>query len=96
MQTMIEKRVDERLPTELPVDVGGIGGVTRNVSASGIYFETSTPYVVGSEIDFSVDLETPGGRMALKCRGEIVRVKPKDGKVGVAVRIVASAMEAVK
>jgi hypothetical protein len=89
----LEQRRDERLPTELAVDLGGTSGITRNVSASGMYFETSLPYAVGSEIDFSVDLDTPRGKLALKCRGEIVRVTPQGGKVGVAVKIIASAME---
>lgn len=88
-----ESRRDERVPTELPVDLGATTGVTRNVSASGMFFETDTAYAVGSEISFSVNLETPGGKMVLRCRGEIVRVKPTNGKVGVAVKIVESAME---
>lgn len=85
-----EKRGDERVDAQYPVDVGGAAGVTRNVSASGIYFETAVPYVVGSEVDLTIDLDTPGGTMKLRCRGEIVRVKPAEGRMGVAVKILSS------
>ena len=91
-----ENRREERVERALPVDLGGAQGVTRNVSASGVYFETDANYAVGGEIGFVVDLETTGVKMVLKCRGEIVRVTQGDGKIGVAVKIVESTMEAAK
>jgi PilZ domain-containing protein len=87
-----EMRREERVSAELAVDLGTTTGITRDVSASGMYFETDATYVVGNEIRFAVDLDTPGGKMIMKCRGEIVRVRLQDGKVGVGVKIVESAM----
>ena len=80
----------------MPVDLGTTTGVTRDVSASGVFFETDVPYTLGNEISFAMDLETAGGKMVLRCRGEIVRVKPGDGKVGVAVKITESVIEPAK
>ena len=68
--------------------------MTRDVSASGIFFEIDATYALGSSIRFTVKLDTPGGPVNLKCEGEIVRIEPRGPKVGVAVKITESAMEA--
>lgn len=88
-----EKRRDERVATALPVDLGTATGITRDVSASGVFFETDATYAVGSEISFAVELDTPGGKMILRCKGEIVRIEPRDARVGVAVKITESTLE---
>jgi hypothetical protein len=89
-----EQRREERVPTALQVRLDGATGVTRDVSASGIFFETEASYAEGSEIAFSVDLETPGGKMVLNCKGAIVRVERGQSRIGVAVRITESAIRA--
>ncbi len=69
-------------------------GVTQNVSASGVFFETNVDYAAGSEISFAIELDGPQGKkVMLRCRGEIVRVEHRDGKLGVAAKIVASKLE---
>ena len=93
--TDLENRREERVSASLPLDLGGTTGVTRDVSASGMSFESDVSYAVGSPISFAVQLDSPGGKMVLKCRGEIVRVEPSGGRVGVAVRIGESTLEAV-
>ena len=75
------------------MELGATIAVTRNVSASGMYFEADMPYAVGNEIRFAVDLETPEGRRVLRCRGEILRVRPQNGRMGMAVKILESAIE---
>jgi hypothetical protein len=87
------KRREERVNTALPVDLGTTKGITRDVSASGVYFEADATYALESEITFAVELDTPGGRMVLKCEGEIVRIEPREARVGVAVKIVESTLE---
>ena len=89
------KRREERVSTALPVDLGTATGITRDVSASGVFFETDATYALGNEISFAVELDTPGGRMMLKCEGEIVRIEPRNARVGVAVKIVESTIEPV-
>ena len=75
------------MSTRRPVRLGQATGVTRNVSASGVFFETDVPYAVGSEISFSIELIGPrGDKLVLNCRGEIVRVEVDGDKVGLAVR----------
>jgi PilZ domain-containing protein len=92
MAARLDNRTEDRVDRALPVDLGSVKGVTRNVSASGVFFETDAQYAVGSEISFVVDLETTGAKMVLRCRGGIVRVTQGDGKIGVAVKIAESSM----
>jgi hypothetical protein len=87
-----EQRREERVPASLPVGLDGGSGVTRDVSASGIFFETDASYAAGSHIRFTVAIGTPGGDMVLSCQGEIVRVEHLGAKVGVAVRITESSI----
>jgi len=89
-------RKEERVSTALPVNLGTATGITKDVSASGIFFETDVPYALDSVISFTVELDTPGGKMLLKCRGNIVRIEPLGKKVGVAVKITESTMEPVQ
>jgi hypothetical protein len=69
-------------------------GVTRNISASGVFFETEVDYAPGSEIVFAIELDGPKGeRLMLRSRGHIMRIELRGSKVGVAVKIVASKLE---
>lgn len=88
------KRKEERVETELPVRIGGVSGTIRNVSATGVFFETDTAYAAGSEINFSIELNNAvGEKMALNCRGRIVRVEDRGGKIGVATETIESRLE---
>jgi hypothetical protein len=71
----------------LPLRAGGAAGVTRDVSESGIFFETDASHAPGSRISLFIDVDTPGGRITLECSGDIVRVERHATRVGVAVRI---------
>lgn len=90
------QRKEERIVTSVPVDLGESSGITRDVSASGIFFETDASYSPGRVINFKVKLDTPSGKMKLRCWGSVVRVEPRNGKTGVAVHITESVMEASK
>ena len=89
-----EKRAAERVQSALLVRSGGVTGVTRDVSASGIFFEIDRTYDVGKKIRFVVELDSPTGKMHLNCTGSIVRVQDMGSKVGVAVKIVESQLTA--
>ena len=77
-----------------PVRLDRAAGITRNISASGVFFEAEADYAVGSKILFAIELDGPQGeKLELITRGEIVRVERRDGKACVAVKIVASKLE---
>jgi hypothetical protein len=89
-----EKRRAQRIHTALPVFLKHTAGITRDVSASGIFFWTSeSTCALGELISFSVEFKRLEGRMMLKCQGDVVRMEPRAADIGVAVKIIESAME---
>ena len=89
-----EQRQEERMSVTRPVILARGSGVTRNISSSGVFFETNADYAVGSKIIFAVELDGPQGeKLELKSRGEIVRIEHRANKVGIAVKIDASKLE---
>jgi hypothetical protein len=89
-------RKEDRVPVSLPVNLGNADCITRDVSASGVFLESNGSFVAGERIDFAIEFDSPGGKLILKCNGEIVRVEDRNGKVGVAVKIVDSVMESAE
>ena len=90
----MDKRREERMSVTRPVSLDRGTGVTRNISTSGVFFETDVGYAPGSKIIFAIELDGPQGeKLMLRSRGEIVRIELRRGKVGVAVKIVASKLE---
>ena len=92
---MDNKRSEERICRALPVNLGNTVGITRDISASGMSFETSASLALGSSIKFMVDFEGPMGKMVLKCLGQIVRAESLATGVKVGVKIIESRMEIV-
>ena len=90
----MDKRGEERMSVTRPVVLARESGVTRNISTSGVFFETNADYAVGSKIIFAIELDGPQGEnLELRSRGEIVRIEHRAGKVGMAVKIDASKLE---
>ena len=82
------KRRDERFLAKFPIVLGDKKGATRDLSASGIYFEIENEHKTGSVISFLIDLDTPGGKIKVACEAEVVRVEKLSGKCGIAARII--------
>jgi hypothetical protein len=89
-----EKRRGPRIHTALPVLLKDAKGITRDVSASGVYFWTSEiSCAPGQLISFAVELKRRKGTLLLKCQGDVVRMEPNANVIGIAVKIINSAME---
>lgn len=77
---MSEIRTGKRFPLTLPVRLAGKDGVTRNVSAAGVFVYTDSELQIGSEVEFELTLPAAavGGKsdIAVHCRGRVVRVEP--------------------
>lgn len=84
------ERGADRFDTELPVEMGDIRGLTRNISATGVYFETESGQMPGSHVHFTVEVNVQGEKLKLVCEGEVVRVDRKDGTLGIAAKLVSS------
>ena len=81
-------RRDERFLAKFPIVLGDEKGATRDLSASGIYFEIENEHKTGTVISFLIDLDTPGGKIKVACEAEVVRVEKLSGKCGIAARII--------
>ena len=91
-----EHRIEPRQPADLPLKLdSGVSAVLRDVSASGLFFETTSVQHVGDVLNIEIDLDTPGGPMKLKAQGQIVRLEAHGDRTGVAVKLLTSRLEAV-
>jgi PilZ domain len=87
---MSETRTGRRFPLQLPIRVAGKDGVTKNVSAAGIFVNADPDVEVGSEVEFDLVLpaEIVGGAadVHVQCTGRVVRVEgvPQGENGGVA------------
>ena len=84
------KRVADRFDTKLPIELNGVQGLTRNISATGVYFESQVDQKPGSVVQFIVEVDVQGEKLKMVCKGEVVRVDHKDGVVGIAVKLANS------
>ena len=87
-----EQRVNPRERLALPLKLAdGARAVTRDISATGLYFEMAGAHVLSGPVDF--ELQLPEISMKFTSSGEIVRVELKDGCTGVAVRLIDPRLE---
>lgn len=73
----------ERHSVAIPMSLGPTSGVVTDISATGVYFEIDQKQELGSEINFTLDLDTPGGMIQVQCRAKIVRLEEKSGRIGI-------------
>ena len=73
----------ERYKLALPVQLKNGIGMTRDISTSGIFFETESAHSIGETIRLSVNFE----HETLQCEARVVRVEPHNGQFGVAVEL---------
>ena len=88
-----DHRAAERFDTALTVDVEGLSARTRNISASGVYFETEVDLPIGSLLNLNVQFTHGGKQHWLACEGKVVRVTQADGRNGVAAQLLTPFFE---
>ena len=81
-----EKRREERIRLEVPVMLVNGMGMSRDISASAIYFLTDEFLPPGNPVNFLVRLDhaCPGKPLQLDCRGQVLRVEEEGEKFGIA------------
>ena len=89
-----ERRRSQRYPASLVVEMEDGKGVTRNVSASGVYIETRERPAIAGPLHFTLILEharpTP---IRLTCVGSVVRIEPHGDGFGIALAITSHEIE---
>ena len=91
----LKSRREDRLPLQYPVKLASASGLTHNISASGVFFEVDEDQSPGSEIAFTIELQTPGGPLNLVCQAQVTRVQKQNGKYGIAAKIINQEFQAV-
>lgn len=81
------ERGADRFDTELTVEMEGVFGLTRNVSDTGIYFETEAVQTPGSRVRFTVEVHAQGEKLKLDCEGEVVRLDRYGRVLGIAAKL---------
>jgi hypothetical protein len=83
------RRKEQRFSSVVDVMFEGGAGISRNVSPSGIYFETESPLAPRALLTFSVDCTMPSGEpVRMKCEASIVRIEGlPGGRIGVGAEI---------
>ena len=89
-QLLKHERGADRFTSALPVEIGGVQGLTRNISATGIYFETEAAQMPGSRVNFTVEMNTRGMKIKLVCQGKVVRVDHNGRVSGIAAKLESS------
>lgn len=76
-----ERRRSVRVNVSLPVEVRDERGFsfhsTRDLSATGCFFDRAIPHAVGARVALSFGL--PGDGRTIRCEGEVVNVPDKKG-----------------
>lgn len=88
-----EQRVDPRERLALPLKLDCGDAMTRDISATGLFFELEGKHVLQGELDF--EMQVPGIRMKFTSRGEIMRIEHSNGRTGIAVRLLNPRLEYV-
>ncbi len=93
-EARIERRRMPRYPVSLAVETEQGKGLTRDISALGIYFETEERYSAGAPIRFTLVLEySEPGPLHLSCVGEVLRVDAHGDRFGVAASITSQSIK---
>jgi hypothetical protein len=82
-----EQRRDPRELLALPLQLAcGAQATTRDISATGLFFEMEGCHAMQGPLQFELQLAQFG--MKFTAAGEIVRIEHREGRTGVAVRLV--------
>lgn len=75
-KAFVPGRKEERFQTELPVRFEGGEGVTRDVSANGVYFVTDAALELGQVVKFTMEFANfPDGPIVVNCVARVVRLE---------------------
>ena len=84
-----DRRRARRYRIDLAVELAAGRGVTRDVSESGVLFETQLTLTLGDYVEFSLVLGRfdPQGPYRVKCAGEVIRLEPHESGQSIAIHL---------
>ena len=89
-----ERRTEPRETLAVPVLIGeGEPGVTRDISASGLFFQADRERAVDSVLDIELTLASPHALFRFVTQGCVLRTERHRDRLGVAVKLLTTRME---
>ena len=89
-----QSRRHQRVPSAIAFTLDdGSDAITRDLSPSGVYFETDGQMAVGSVVRFSLQFDNPSGDLLFSCAARVVRIREESGRLGIGAEIVESRLE---
>lgn len=82
-----DQRADPRLNVEMPVQIEGAPGVTRDLSAGGLSFESPRAYAPGERVPVVVEYLLDGHNYPLRCEAQVVRCQAQGSRFLVGARL---------
>lgn len=96
LATGIDQRASERFGVGLPYTLGdGQQGQTHDLSATGVSFDSETPYVIGAIVQITLRYGLDGHNFLLPCEVEVMRVEAGDGRYTVAGKFLRPFFDAI-
>ena len=82
-------RSARRYVLALPVQLARGSGLTRDVSAGGVYFLTDQAYALDAQLDLTLVFGAPPPELPIQvqCHARVVRVESRGDDVGIAAAI---------
>lgn len=80
------QRESERFDVGMEYTLDGKQGQTRDLSATGLSFESDVAYPVGSRIQLTLRYTLDGHNFPLPCEVEVIRVEPQANGFWIAAR----------
>lgn len=81
-----DQRESPRFGVGMPYTVDGHEGQTRDLSATGLSFDSDTAYPVGSIVDLTLRYGLDGHNFPMECQVDVVRVEQNGQRFTIAAR----------
>ena len=81
-----DQRVAERFGAGLPYTLDGREGQTRDLSATGLSFDSDMTYALGTIVNLTLRYGLDGHNFPMPCQVEVVRVEPNSKRFIIAAR----------
>lgn len=83
---ILECRRDSRVAVAVPIEMGAVRTLTRDICMGGVSLRDSPPLAIGMPVEFFMDLRSVGDRgTRLRCRGVVLRAENSGTGVGVTI-----------
>lgn len=81
------RRRHERIHLTVPVSMEGLSGITRDISAGGLFLEIDSNLTIGSQVNISIELSAFDKKAKFLCKGNVIRKEGQGEHVGIGVEI---------